>query len=210
MARNQIIEKLKAEMELLPITRESQIVYILAEIRKALEQSTPSELVPFPNLKFFCNWALHSKIDQNSSQKRIQEFCSAFDLHDIHARRLISTEFLKTMMMLRPLQESLAKFFGTFSIRPEITHNRFEWYRFIYHYSGIVSDVPLIRNGIVPDAEVKEVRVSRIKNTHPDWPDFIHWAIKLGNESPRWASTQLGQIYDENGNLLRVESFLVD
>jgi hypothetical protein len=210
MARHQIIEKLNAEMSLLPITRESQIVYILAEIRKALEQLAPSELAPFTNLKFFCNWALHSKIDQNSSQKRIKEFCSAFDLHDIHARRLISTEFLKTMIMLRPLQESLARFFGAFSIRPEITHNRFEWYRFVYHYSGIVSDVPLVRNGSVPDAEVKEVRVSCIKNTHSGWPDFIHWAIKLGNESPRWASIQLGQIHDEHGNLLRIDSFLVE
>jgi hypothetical protein len=121
MARDQVIDKLRAEMDLLPIRRESQVVYILAEVRKVLDQSSSSELASYPNLKFFCNWALHAKIDQRSSQKRIQEFCDAFDLHDIHAKSLISTGILKKMIMLGPLQESLARFFGTFSISPEIT-----------------------------------------------------------------------------------------
>ncbi len=183
---------------------------MLSEIRKVLEQLQPCEIQPFGSLKFFCNWALHSRIDQRSSQKRIQELCDVFDLHNIHARRLITTDFLNTMMMLRPFQESLARFFGAFSICPEITHNRYEWYRFLYHYSGVISDVPLIRTESVPADEVREVTVGRVKNSSPGWPDFIQWKVMLGDGSPRWASTQLGLVYDANQNLIRIDPFLIE
>ncbi len=185
MARPQIIEKISREMKYLPIRHERQIMYLLAEIRKVIEQCSDQERDAFPNLKFFCNWALHSKLDQESSRKRIAELCSVFDMYDIHAQRLVLSRFHNEMIMLRPFRESLARFLAMFSVETRITDHEAEWCRFVYHFSGIVSDVPLVRTGQVPGTEVREVIVSRMANDFTHWPEYIRWDLKLGDGSPR-------------------------
>ncbi len=195
MARPQIIEKVSREMHFLPIRHERQIMYLLAEIRKAVEQCSDQERGAFPNLKFFCNWALHAKLDQESSRKRIAELCSVFDMYDIHAQRLVLSRFHNEMIMLLPFREALARFLTMFSVETRITEDEAEWCRFVYHYSGIISDVPLVRTGQVPATEVREVIVSRMPNDLPYWPEYIRWDLRLGDGSPRYAYTQISRTF---------------
>ena len=61
MAQLEILEKLNKELEK-DIEGEPQIIYILSRIRKLLElQNLQSR---YKYLNFYCNWALHAKIDR--------------------------------------------------------------------------------------------------------------------------------------------------
>jgi len=66
MARDSIIQKLREEL-LLPLRRESQVVYLMAEIRKYLDHRKTNEQADWRVLSFFCNWALHIRIDRTPS-----------------------------------------------------------------------------------------------------------------------------------------------
>lgn len=57
--KNNIKEKLSIELNR-EIKTEAQVVYILSRVRKILEIENNKE---FKILKFYCDWALHSEID---------------------------------------------------------------------------------------------------------------------------------------------------
>src|ERR1017187_6979229 len=61
------------------ITTEAQVVYLMAAVRKLLEQRQPdeNELVTFDYLKFHCDWTLHSKLDGRMAQKILRLFDAA-------------------------------------------------------------------------------------------------------------------------------------
>jgi hypothetical protein len=59
-----IKEKLSLELSK-PISEESQVVYVLSRIRKILEIDQSSNGGKYSKLKFYCDWALHTKIDKN-------------------------------------------------------------------------------------------------------------------------------------------------
>ncbi len=61
MGLPEILEKLQYEIQK-NITEESQVVYILSRIRKYLEIKNLKGNYKY--LNFYCNWALHSKIDR--------------------------------------------------------------------------------------------------------------------------------------------------
>lgn len=61
MGEKEITDKLQKELEK-EITEESQVVYILSRIRKKLETNKLKSRYRF--LNFFCNWALHARIDR--------------------------------------------------------------------------------------------------------------------------------------------------
>ncbi len=61
MAKEQILEKLAEKLKIVP-TSESDVVYILSRIRKVLEINNYPET--YSTLNFYCNLALHSKIDR--------------------------------------------------------------------------------------------------------------------------------------------------
>jgi hypothetical protein len=61
MAKDEIIEKLRKEISK-DTFDESHVVYILSRIRKYLELTEQRDKHPF--LWFYCNWALHPKIDR--------------------------------------------------------------------------------------------------------------------------------------------------
>lgn len=61
MGRIEILEKLNRELEK-DIHDECQVIYILSRIRKYLELRNLKQ--KYKVLNFYCNWALHSKIDR--------------------------------------------------------------------------------------------------------------------------------------------------
>lgn len=66
---NDIKSKLANEL-VKPIDSEIQVVYILTRVRKLLEIKEKKEQYQF--LNFYCNWALHAKIDKVG--KKVEEF----------------------------------------------------------------------------------------------------------------------------------------
>lgn len=61
MGQEQILKKLTSKLTTVP-TSEADVVYILSRIRKILEQNNYPE--KYCRLNFYCNLALHSKIDR--------------------------------------------------------------------------------------------------------------------------------------------------
>jgi hypothetical protein len=61
MGKTQIIEKLSKKLESAPKSEED-IIYVLSRIRKILEINNHPE--KYSTLNFYCNLALHSKIDR--------------------------------------------------------------------------------------------------------------------------------------------------
>src|SRR5260370_33831338 len=59
--KNEIVSKLNQHLAS-EITREADVVYVLAEIRKLFEHVRTSK--NYPVLAFYTNWALHTKIDR--------------------------------------------------------------------------------------------------------------------------------------------------
>ena len=82
MGRDAIIDKLDQELKYFPVRRESQVVYLLAEIRKVIEHEREQDPTCFEVLELFCNWALHITISRKSNADRIRMFVKAFDLKD--------------------------------------------------------------------------------------------------------------------------------
>lgn len=59
--KSEILEKLRKEFEA-GISTESQAVYVLSRIRKYLEGE--GSKLKYKHLNFYCNWALHDKIQK--------------------------------------------------------------------------------------------------------------------------------------------------
>jgi hypothetical protein len=75
-----IVEKLRGELRE-RIYSERQVVYILAELRKLMELESIGRIeagAPADNsyfaLKFYCDWAVHVRLDQSGARRIVQRF----------------------------------------------------------------------------------------------------------------------------------------
>jgi len=92
--KEQIVEKLKHVLSK-PIDSESQVVYVMAELRKILEHMNLKNKRPYLNL--YCSWVLHVKIDSSSTAKRILEELEGDEIiDDIAFIRLIGANQLRS------------------------------------------------------------------------------------------------------------------
>ena len=137
-----IISKLNAEFEQ-PITTERQVVYILVDARKLLENV--QQLKRFPALSLCMDWAVHPALDG----KPALAILTHFNVYEAEFRKsgVTMTEF-----DLEPLNEFLA----LSSFRAEFIASLAEqgadttalesdeyWRCFIQHYMGVIQDRPL-------------------------------------------------------------------
>jgi hypothetical protein len=77
MSQSVILSKLQRELQL-DITTERQVVYILVEIRKAIEQAR--ELAKYFALDFYCSFALHTKMDRAGAKRILERFDKAYPI----------------------------------------------------------------------------------------------------------------------------------
>jgi hypothetical protein len=97
MGKPQILEKLSQKLKSVPESEES-VVYILSRIRKILEIDDHPE--KYQILNFYCNLALHSKIDH--PPKIVQEKL---------ARIADGTDYGQSMIGFGDLRDQFLKFF---------------------------------------------------------------------------------------------------
>ena len=159
--QNDILAKLRGEIES-GITRESQVVYILAGIRKLLEQLDDPE--EFDHLKFYCDWALHSKLKGNPAQKILGI------LEPVYACLLKGEEIPDTsdgckLSKMEFLQEELSIFLNRFDIKDFSKHGN-DWVMFIFLFSRVVEDCPLVIRADNP-SKIKNVVVRVQKAAEP-------------------------------------------
>jgi hypothetical protein len=125
------------------IVSERQVVYILVEARKLLEQQ--KTLDNFRALKLCSDWAVHPKLKGPDSQAVLRHF----DAYEAEYRR---TGVTMAEYQLEPLRDFLShkRFRAEFieALSPyDITVDRFAsdefWRPFIQYYTSVIQDCPL-------------------------------------------------------------------
>ena len=125
--RNDIREKLQVVLSK-PILEETDVVYILSRVRKLLELD--KEKSDFKFLKFFCNWALHSQIDDTDVIRKILE--------------KPGEAVFRLMHVYPDLDKDLKKFLKKYKLTTDIFSSKKSVLQFHHLLSAIHTDTPLI------------------------------------------------------------------
>jgi len=145
-----IIRKLAAELNK-GITTEVQALYLMASVRKLLEQQQAKKQYEY--LTFHCDWALHSKLDGTTAQKILGKFDAAnihlktgVKLHDLHSGLRSEIDQISKM---KPFEQELDQFLQANGL-PNLDANRTDgdgWVHFLHLYAQVVQDCPLVMTG---------------------------------------------------------------
>lgn len=126
MGQLEILEKLNKELEK-DINNEAQVVYILSRIRKYLELKNQKSKYKY--LNFYCNWALHAKLERTEPISDVLRGVSKLNEIGI---RFLTFEHLKM---------DLKNFFRKNDIPEDILDK--QWLKFRSLLRDIYSDTPL-------------------------------------------------------------------
>ena len=138
--KNEIVAKLNEELRL-EITSERQVVYILVEVRKMLEQQ--DTLDGFPALKLCCDWVVHPKLCGQGAQdvlKRFDNYESEYlntglspanfePIHGFATHRLFRTELVASL--------------APHGVDAQVLSSDAYWQAFIRQYMSVIRDCPL-------------------------------------------------------------------
>ncbi|MGA9182755.1 MAG: hypothetical protein WB117_17470 [Candidatus Acidiferrales bacterium] len=143
--REDIIRKLEMELRS-GITTEIQVVYLMAAIRKLLEQR--QEKRNYPDLNFYCDWTLHAKLEGPAAQEMLKRF----DLASVHLRdgaelHELPPELRREIDRLLKMRSFKDELYGFLRINglPSLDENRSDgWVHFLHLYAKVVEDCPLV------------------------------------------------------------------
>ena len=167
-----IVDKLRLELRE-RVDSERQVVYILAELRKLLELESiarteagaPADNAYFA-LKFYCDWAVHVRLDQSGAQRIVQRFNQYQKLLEELASQgkdvVVDLGFLQDLdqsLNLTKFREQLGAYLETHDLDPAIATDDDQWTEFLVYYTHVIEDAPLISVGKGLDL-VDEVAIS--------------------------------------------------
>jgi len=140
--KDDIVTKLNREFAE-HIASERQVVYILVEVRKLLEQQ--NVLQTFPTLRMCSNWAVHPKLNHSDAQLVLGYF-DAYELE--HQKSGITVqefplEPLQSLMSLKAFRAELVKGLAPYGVNVDVLQNDVFWQSFIQHYAAVIQDCPL-------------------------------------------------------------------
>jgi len=145
MSRNSILRKLYRELRL-DITTERQVVYILVEIRKAIEQA--GELENYHALDFFCSFALHTRMSRAGAKQILEQFDKAHPL--LIQKENLSQELKKQIdqtTKLGKFRDELKAFLNANGLPTRLFTEPDAWARFIHLYGNIIDECELVLQG---------------------------------------------------------------
>lgn len=137
--RDDIISKLRSEIRS-GIATEIQVVYMMAGIRKILEQSGSSD--NFGRLKFYCDWVLHHKLKKRPAGEVVQrlECIYQFILNGIN--EVPEESEAGNFIRFKELKEDLRSFLENYRLE-NFTSDSNNWLRFVFLYCRVVEDCSL-------------------------------------------------------------------
>jgi hypothetical protein len=141
---SEIIDKLAAELKSTEELTEPRVVYTLVQVRKLIEAK--NEAVQYPLLKFFCDWAVHSKLDKTGASRVIK----LFDDFQETALTKSSKEYLEHGERLRGevldaevFRTELQRFFVAVPLPDNLCIEDKRWYSFLSLYGKVIHETPL-------------------------------------------------------------------
>jgi hypothetical protein len=139
--REDIASKLNRELDQ-EIESERQVVYILVESRKLLEQQ--KTLDNFRALKLCSDWALHPKLRGPDSQIVLKHF-DGYEI-EYQKSRITVAEFplepLHDFMSHIAFRAELIEALAPFGVRTDRFTSDVFWRSFIHQYSSVIQDCP--------------------------------------------------------------------
>jgi hypothetical protein len=143
-----IISKLETELRI-GITTEVQVVYLMAAIRKLLEQRQAKK--QYEDLKFHCDWTLHSKLEGRAAQRILKQFDDA----NLHLRTGVKLEDLPPglrreidrISQMRSFRQERYHFLKANRLPSLEKHRSDGWVHFLHLYAKVVEDCPLVMTG---------------------------------------------------------------
>lgn len=147
------------------IEKECQVIYIMLNIRKALDDLSGK----YPLLKFNCNWALHIKINKTSPIKK------SLKEADKDLNKIID------FVYLCPLKDQLREFLEELSLPSEIVKKSEKWENFRKLLHRILIDTPFIE----PTSSIKSflLKESSEKSLLCKPGSSIGWNIEYNDNS---------------------------
>jgi hypothetical protein len=139
MGRHKLVDKIEDELNK-GITTEAQVVYVLVEVRKLMEITDQS--AKYPVLSFYCDWALHSRMDRSGALRILQYFDTYCDkcIRDPIEGAELSTE-IDGIIGGEHFREELAAFLKSVHISAILELP--QWFVFLELYSRVIIDTPL-------------------------------------------------------------------
>jgi hypothetical protein len=199
MTPPEIIRKLTAELDR-GITTEPQVVYLMAGVRKLLEQQQATEQYEY--LKFYCDWVLHPELGGPMAQKILK----LFDEVAGHLREGAQLQGLPPHLRseidriskMTPFQNELNGFLQTNGL-PILDDTRSDgWMRFLRLYANVVEDCPLVmRDGTKATVDRVTLKVESAKES-------------IENEIGFKVTWEILDKYGLSGSLFVINSFSID
>jgi len=140
--RNDIVGKLNRAFDQNNVD-EQQVVYILVETRKLLEQQ--NTLGSFPALKLCIDWAVHPKLDR-SGAKVVLGYFDAYEAEFQKSGVTVAESKLQPLlefMSHRKFREQFIQAVEPHGVRVDRLASDEFWREFIQQYSAVVQDCPL-------------------------------------------------------------------
>jgi hypothetical protein len=188
----EILTKLRRELDA-GIHTEVQVVYVMAAIRKLMERDGSSQ--SYANLHFFCNWALHSKLDQSAAIKILVQVDDIFDAAERGDYKASEESWSKVDELTdgNRLREQLLAFLQKYQLPEAICTDEGAWHEFHREYVAVVSDIPLEIN--IPVRHIRRLVLRRsdrvsalIKQLRPEFESDLNlaWSVTkmTGEEQP--------------------------
>ena len=179
MTRPSILEKLDQELRL-EITTESQVVYILAEIRKAIEHA--NEVTEYFALDFYCSFALHTVMNRAGAHRIMQRMDAAhpFLVRGETLPRDLGREIHETTILAK-FRAEMKKFIVTNNLPDRLISHPDAWSRFLHLYGKVIHDCKLtLRPDFTPLKNIDRVVFSVEEATVPceGFPDQVMFVLR--------------------------------
>jgi hypothetical protein len=137
--RNGIVEKLRATLNG-DMDSECKVVYVLCEVRKLL----PAAKIE-PNLfaiRFYCNWALHVDLWQESTTKQFMQEIDAYATRLLEGPENMPADhqMLREFVFLDTFRGQFLEFLKMNDLPTAICDDDVRWHEFLEHYAGVIED----------------------------------------------------------------------
>jgi len=185
--KNSILPKLADHLNR-GVNRESDVVYLLAEVRKILDADDPAHTLGA--LWMYCHWALHVDL---SLPKTTGEFLKRVDLWVCNNvayltprqpwKFLDEVYLFRDFVYLQTFREQLGGFLKTYGLPTELTGNDTLWFAFLAAYAGVIEDGTLSMQSD-KHKEIEALQEVTFKKGKPLASEYhvnftIHWDIEL-------------------------------
>jgi hypothetical protein len=148
--KDDIAKKLRAHLAQ-PVDTECGVVYLLAGVRKILEQDRPDPK-PFA-LWMYCHWALHVNLSNTNTTKHFLEQIDTYISHTVAdltptGSLTIQDEdrLFREFVYLDGFRDQLREFLTSYDLPTAVCTGDKQWFAFIAAYAKIIEDGELSCN----------------------------------------------------------------